>query len=633
MKIFIAAFFALAAQSHAYVTSAILEYMADDRAGIFLNGSTLLERSQFCPFDYNVLSTSDGTMPMELFNNFGDNVLGIVNYDTKGGSMLISYRFTVHQSEGDPIVIWSVPEQGKMFHLKKEQRPPVGWETAGFNDSAWTPAVQVTTLVGAWVVFPRLIDPTFAGFAGIDPYVPALSHVFNASATTGDHNYFRSRFKFPDKPAKVQLLMNPAKAVAGQKVAVRLIPGPDTTEFTQFNILAWVPKGVQLNEISKGGQYDAKLGRIAWNFGAKDLDVRYSKMGVKDVVKDGGWANMHVMKGREKQGKGREQLNTPQYLWDEGAVMSPNRESWFKMEPHGVDLSQGRPLIKGVILHSQIKLGGQDNATARESDFVRFNYSVDGTFKPALKSDVNIARMTSNQYWVDGYYDLTEDREWTWEDLSKLMVRIVGKPKGAPDKNRIASAVITVKYFRPSKASPYFFATVTDPACTSLKFQTGIFRAGSPLTTSDDVVIPINEAKCKPTPVPTPTFTEVPRPVIPTPQPTKEAGLAMSGQNYFRMSQLRANPDPVNFAGTFLSYNIKKAAEITVRIFSSSSGQLVRTIKAGSAREGDQQVFFNALDDQGKLLLVGTYLFEVQATGEGHREIRNGNFTFVKKKR
>src|SRR5579864_536189 len=97
---------ALVGSARAYVTSAILEYSCDDQGGFFLNGSPILQRSDYAPFDFKVLSTSDGTLPMELFNAYGDNVFGVEDYDTEGYRMSMSYRFTVHQSDGDPIVIW-----------------------------------------------------------------------------------------------------------------------------------------------------------------------------------------------------------------------------------------------------------------------------------------------------------------------------------------------------------------------------------------------------------------------------------------------------------------------------------------------------------------------------------------------
>jgi hypothetical protein len=230
---------------------------------------------------------------------------------------------------------------------------------------------------------------------------------------------------------------------------------------------------------------------------------------------------------------------------------------------------------------------------------------------------------------------MTEDREWTWEDISKLMIKIESRPRGAPDKNRIASAVVTVKYFNPSKASPYFYATVDEQGCRTLELKTGIFRIGSPLISSDAVEIMVNENRCDPTPLPTRTFTPIPAPkmVIPTPAPTRDPGLALAGANLFRLSGLRANPDPMTYVGTFLTFSRKKQGDVNINIYSQSTGKVVRQIAVGPSRAGDMlQIFYNGLDDTGKLLPIGKYTFEVVATGSGTKEAANGSFYFTKKK-
>ena len=159
------------------------------------------------------------------------------------------------------------------------------------------------------------------------------------------------------------------------------------------------------------------------------------------------------------------------------------------MAPAGSDLSTWRPLILGVIFHSQMRLGNKNTATVTEADSVRFNYSVDGGSKEALKNDVEVSRMTDNFYWFDGYYDATEDRKWTWDDINRLAVKF-GRPVARGnviDKNLISSVQAIVKYYVPAKASPYFFAKVSDTRCETLQLNTGIFRAGSPMTSADPV--------------------------------------------------------------------------------------------------------------------------------------------------
>ena len=633
VRICLLAFLLVAARAKAYVTSAILEYSVDDKAGFTLNGSTILEKSDFCPFNYEVLSTADGTLPMEFFNGNGDNLFSVEDFDVEGYNMSISYRFTIHTSDGDPIVIWSVPDQAKMLHLHKEQKSPVGWKNIGFDDSAWGPPIVVSMVEDNYDTFPRLRDEHFAGLFGTNPFVPRLAHVFNMNCDTADHNLFRSHFKFFDHPDKVRALINPPKAVMGQQIAVRLVPGPDTAELSQFNLLAWLPKGLDPTNISKGGEWDQQKRRIAWNFGAKDLDVRYAKLGVQTVLDASGWQGSQKVLGREKEGKGRRQLNIPNAIWNDGAVFTANHPGWFKLEEPQVPLVPSRPFILGVIIHTQMKEGGQDYGPTKEADSIRLNYSVDGTEKEALPDDVEVSRMTSNINWYDGYYDATEDRKWSWEDLARLRVKIDCRARGAVDKNLLASIVATVKYYSPSKASPYFMAKVSEPQCKTLQLSTGIFRAGNPLVSSDPVDLPVNDQFCAPTPVPTPTETEVPVAVkpMPTPQPT---GLNLSGENYFRMGAISANPEPFNYAGTFISFSIKKDATITLNVYSGITGKQVRQLKAGEFRPSENnQIFFDSLDDQGKLLPDGEYVVEIQAVGSGHKEVRNRSVRVQKVRR
>jgi hypothetical protein len=455
------------------------------------------------------------------------------------------------------------------------------------------------------------------------------------NCNTQDHDLYRSHFKFPDHPAKVTAIVNPPNAVAGQQVAVRLIPGPDSAEFSQFNVLAWLPQGLELVNQSQGGQYDAKLRRLAWNFGSRDLDVRYATLPAQSIISASGWQGPEKLLGPPKAGKGWRQLNTPDSIWNDGAVVTDHHPGWFKLAPHNVDLSRWKPIILGVIFHSQMRLGGKDTSTVTEADSVRFNYSVDGSTREALKDDIEVSRMSNGDYWFDGYYDASEDRKWTWDDVSRLAVKFDVRARGSVDKNLISSVEAVVKYYTPAKASPYFFAKVTDPRCETLKVFAGAFRTGSPLLSSDPVDLAVNQSLCAPTPVPTPTYTPIPKEQmrIPTPEPTKDAGKVMVGMNQFQLGCLSAAPEPFNFAGTFISFCVKKDVDVTLNVYSADDGKLVRQMKAGAFRPGDNnQIFYNAMDDNGKLLHDGAYVIELVAEKDGHKETRNSTVHFSKAK-
>jgi|GEM_PF-4926185 len=626
----------MAAPLHAYVTSAVLEFSADDKAGFFLNGSPILKKSDFCPNFFECLSTSDGTLPMELFDPDHDNLLAIEDYDVEGGHMCISYRFTVHISDGDPIVIWSDPSPStKFLHLAKEQPDPEGWTERNFDDSSWQPAVAASELKFPFYAYQSLPDSAFGTFLG-GGVVPHLSHQFSMLCNTADHNLFRAHFKFPNHQGKITAVVNPATGVKGQKLSVQLFPGPDSAEFSQFNTLAWLPQGLEPVGVSPGYKWAPNLRRLSWSFNRSDLKVGYSHMYAQRVVSAGGWSAPEKVLGPFKAGKGRRKLNTPSAIWDDGARFTSHNAGWFKLAPHGVDLSQGRPKILGVIFRSQMRLGGRDTQTQTEADAVLFNYSVDGSTRGALKDDVEVSRMSNDDNWFDGYYDATEDRPWTWEDLDNLSVKYEAIARGTVDQNLPAGVQAIVKYYTPKAAAPYFYALVTEPKCTHLTINSALFRIGSAgAVPADPVDVPVNQALCAPTPVPTATETPVPIAVmvIPTPQPTNmpTAGIE-SGLNQFHIENLAASPEPFNYAGTFISFNVKKDVDVTINVYSAETGHVVRQIKAGSFRAGDNnQVFFNAKDTEGHTLSPGAYTFELVAEKNGHKEQRNAVFHAVRK--
>jgi hypothetical protein len=137
--------------------------------------------------------------------------------------------------------------------------------------------------------------------------------------------------------------------------------------------------------------------------------------------------------------------------------------------------------------------------------------------------------------------------------------------------------------------------------------------------------------------VPTPTETPIPKiaMVAPTPQPTRPIsnGRELVSDLRFGLGNLRVNPDPVNFAGTFIEFSVNKDVDITLNVYSATTGKLARQMKGGAFRPGNNQLFFNALDDNGKVLAPGQYTYELVAEKDGHKEVRNGGFEFIKARR
>jgi hypothetical protein len=302
------------------------------------------------------------------------------------------------------------------------------------------------------------------------------------------------------------------------------------------------------------------------------------------------------------------------------------------MAPHGVDLSVTKPRILGVLFRAQMRLGGKDTENTTDADEIMLNYSTDGSEHQALKHDVLFSHMTSSDNWFNAYYDATEDRKWTWDDISNLAVKVVAKARGTVSTDLMSSLVCTVKYYVPSGASPWFIAEVTDPACDTLTLNTATFRPGSPLLNSDPVDLHVNIAQCEPTPVPTPTDTPVPIEiaVVPTATHTPAPG---QPPTVFKIHPTlnSVDPEPFNYAGCFVNFTIKTDADVALNVYDTDSGKAVREIKAVSFRRGDNQLFFNAQDYEGHMLRPGAYLFELVATRDAFKETASGTFHFVKK--
>jgi len=625
-----------AAPLRAYVTSAVFEYTVDDKASVAINGSPICFEnskneivpnkyvSDWEPFSFEALSTSDGSLDMSLFDPYHDNLLAVEDHDTEGDKISISYRFTVHISDGDPIVIWSDPNQAKLLHLSKSDPDPDGWMRPDFDDSSWVQAVRGTELIFPFVVFPQLPDSREPG--GV---VPRLSHNFNLKTNTQDHDLYRSHFRFPNHPSKVEALVN----VVGRRVAVRLVPGPDSADLSQFNVLAWLPRGLDLASAAPGYKWTPGLRRLSWSYNAADLRVGYAKMPAMAVMDASGWSQTDEALGPPKEGKTRRQLNVSNYLFNQdGARFTAHRPGWFKLAPTGVDL-RWRPKILGVIFRSQIKLGGKDYQNQTDTDAIYFNYSVDGTENEARAHDVQISHdETDNGYWFDGYYDATEDRKWTWDELNNLAVRIEARSPGTEATDMLASVQATVKYYVPAGASPWFWANVTEPGCATLPLYTASFSIGGQLVT-DTTDIQVNPDLCAPTPMPTPTDTPIPPEVVslPTPQPTATPGGPPPGYYDIRLSNLAANPNPFNYAGTFITFSMQNDADVALNIYSVDTGKVVRQIPATSFRKGDNnQIFYDAQDDQGQLLRPGSYMFELVGSRHGHKETINATFDFTR---
>jgi hypothetical protein len=611
----------------AYVTSATFEYSVDDHARMYLNGKLVSNELGFHFPDYAVLSTSDGSLPLEDFVLNGENVLAVEDLDTTGGDIAISYRLTVHHSNGDPVVLWSVPEGSKILHLSKDDPEPAGWMDPSFNDSAWGQALKIV-YGDQWFTYPEIQDRAFGGiFQGV---VPHLSHIGNGHSSPGDKNLFRNRFSFPYSPAKTRLFLNPPAARQGQAVALRLMPGGDAADIGAFRLYADLPPGLDLISAPGAAVYDREKRRVGWSYPGGSASVRYVSLTAASVISASGWIVPEKVLGGAKPDHptGWNHPNIPDDRYLDAAAFFPGAPAWFKLQAPDPSLAKAYPIILGVIFHSQLCSGGQNTAYVKDVDDILFNYAV-GPEGKALKKDVWVSRVSNSNAWYDGYYDATEDRKWTWEDIQNLKVVYEAQTRRNPDKNLMAATWVVVKCFRPQDSAPVFYAKVSAAQCQKLEVQAGIYSPRFAGAAADAVLLPVNQEACpSPTPVPTVSLAIA---AGPTPSPVAVSKIG-AGLELLGLGCLSSSPEPFNYAGVFVRFCLKRPAQVLLRVYR-SGGTVLSEVPGGDFRAGDGQIFFNAQDSQGNPLGAGTYTYELLASDGEVKAVRQGSFTRAPDKR
>ena len=621
-------FFVLSVPGRAYVTSAVFETNMDTPAKFYLNGNQLGEVRFDKRYGVRVLSTSDDTLPLWMFKNNETNVFAIDNQDIgdyRSGQLGICYRLTIYHSDGDPVVLWSTPEQAKLLHLSEKDPLPQGWQNANFDDSKWVTPNAVFGYRRTWGAWVELKDNAFD-----QGFVPHLSHNAHTFCQPGDRNLIRSKFDFPNRHASIQVRTNPAEGVGGRQMAVQLQPGPDVVGMDSFNVLAWIPQGMEVVQASQNGAYDKQNRRLSWKYNQRDMKVNLAELGVSNIIKAPGWNSPNVVLGGNKE-------DLP---YQQGAEISHGLEGWFKMAAPKLSPADYKSRITGVIIYSQIMPSGNFNKARDEVDKILFNYSVDGGRTSVMKRPVNIARTAYSLYedggWVNGYYDATADLNWTWKEVLGLAVSLKSQQVITRDVNRVASIVAIVRYADISEVAPVFTARITSNQCETLAVKAAIFRNGQKGLETDVAELRVNAHACAPTPVPTRIPTPVPliAMVAPTPEPTQIAAVVRPQLGDLGLGCLSVSPEPFDIGGTFVNYCLKRSAEVTLIVYSASDGKAVRRIVNQNVRAGkSHQIFFNSRTEDGSRLPEGEYIVELQASGHGVKATLNTTVRIVKNKK
>jgi len=382
--------------ARAFVTSAVLEFCNPQPTKFYLNGVELKSYDlQFQHFNhYAMICSSDGTLPLDLFKYKTENVLSIYQIGRGGWheftNMGVSYRLTVYQSGGSPIVVWSEPDNTKFMHYEPGQQPPAGWEKPGFDDSKWKEAVAARMITDYWG-WPELPDPAFKGFLGNEGYVPFLSHNKVGNASADMVNVFRSTFRLPDKPGKLVVYPYQASAKQGDKVLVRLIPARDCASMGNLQVSAVLPKGLDPLQ-APGAAYDQATRKLSWRYSSPAKSFATNIVSVAD---NKGFVLPQKAFGPWKPN--RPPLDYKRNMTDaeyhDSATFPSGASCWFNMSPPPFKDGPGAPIILSVTFQSQYFPEGYNGLISYTVEHIMFNYSVDGSLN-GVKGDegVNVTK-------------------------------------------------------------------------------------------------------------------------------------------------------------------------------------------------------------------------------------------------
>ena len=464
-------------------------------------------------------------------------------------------------------------------------------------------------------------------------YIPVLGPSATGDCHMGERNLYRSHFKFPNSLAKAGLIMNPPKASKGQIVAVRVLPGADAPDLADYHLQVQLPKGLSLMKPSVGAKYDAQAQSLTWHLPDLDKKVTYQSLHAISVVgQPSGWLHPERALGpyHNEVMIFKYLPPIPSNIMEQGARFYPNSDAWFKMSPPNFDAKKPGK-VAGVFFKIQCRVGGHDFVTHKDVDPIFMNYSVGDGMSPALKQDVQISHAVDGGHWSVGYYDATLDRTWTWADLSRLKVKLSSHPVARPDQGAVLSILTQVRTSPIEDFSPLFYVQVTDPSCAKLPMRVNVIDPVSNVNASDIYYLEANAAACPP---PTALPTPLPTRVVPVGQPTPTPAPLGKRLNptVVGLGCISNAPEPFKQAGTFIYFCLKVPAQVALEVHA-KDGKTLRRTDYLDFRQGNNQLFFNGMDDQDRPLPPGSYSYLLKAKSEDAFADYNGNFSRVPEKR
>lgn len=479
-----------------YIVTADLECCGDDHCQFYINGT--LGGQTGWNFDQMInYSTADGTLDLNDFLPGVQNLIACDNPPNTGGPQCITFRLTVRYSDGTTDVVWSNPDAtSKFFHVQWPLPVPVGWMNPGFNDSAWTTPFDITYEDSGYYVMPDASNVPYG-------YVPWLSNSQPfAPDPPGSQNLYRNYFSFPGSGINLAKSASVSSVMTGGQVDYTLAIGTLNDTVSTITVYDTVPAGTVYvpGSVTGGGTYNPVTNMLSWTYNLTgQVTFNYSNQYISSVISAPGWTSPASAVG-VTQGAF-------------GTMFTPGNTGWFQVAAPNV-ANQNQYIIAGVIFHNTVESLGLDGLI----DPLYFNYSADGTNNGFLTNPPNIMRETTELNSLDGYYDATADRHWTWQDLNNLRVEYYNSVSGVADASSLDGLDVIVKYYQ-SSVPPFGYsvvvtATANCPGPTVIDNTAALQGSGLVTTTSNDVPVTLSCYTNTSSPTPSITLTSTPTATI-----------------------------------------------------------------------------------------------------------------------
>jgi hypothetical protein len=424
MKLILAAFMLSMlsiAPAHARVLSVDFEYVADDRLDFYLNGQKIEMAGSNDWTYYSVLSSIDGSLPMDAFKWGQKNLIALNNFDTLAGALDCSWRLSVRYSDRPPFVFIATSENTRMLRRTRNQSAPTGWEQVAFDDKVWEAPDEALKAKPLLVWLP--MNPAEQQLFHRD-ILPRLCATADCECSVKDNNLLRTWFELPALPEGPALTVAPKALEKNDKTGLRLRWGADVGELGARLLSLDVPKGLAVASVSPGAEVKGRT--LEWRAPATGSAGQSTRLLLQKVEDAGGWQDADKVLQRPFQ-----KFMNPIGASVPMATFLPDQKAWFKVDVRDPRQRQLGP-IQGVLFRAQIDFEEYNfvsSTTVVLDDRFTLNYSVDGRLNGVLAADQNMLHALSLPLWTQAYYDASADRAWTWNELDNLKVQLMSKRK------------------------------------------------------------------------------------------------------------------------------------------------------------------------------------------------------------